>query len=333
MAWSDMRLMGKKRETNKHLPRRVYFKNGAYYHVDKKNKWHYLAKPYYEAMAIWAKKFAAPGKISTMSDLMNRYMVEVAPLKSKASYEANLFQIKPLKSVFGEMEPGSITPVHVYAYMDRRAKSSKFSANREKELLSHIFTMAIRWGVVDKNPCRDVRKFSLKPRERYITDEELEAVKSIASPFMKGAIDFAYLTGLRRTDILNLKASALTEQGIKIETQKTGAKMIIKWSTSLRECVKASQALRAHTKSDYIFCNEDGLVYTKSGFSTLWTRLIKSALKKGLIKETFMFRDIRAKTATDSKNTQTASELLGHTSKKTTEKHYIRKYKEVDPLK
>src|SRR6185312_6856349 len=131
--------MGKNRKTNKHLPPRVYIKNGAYYYVDRKNKWDFLARTFTEAMAVWAKTFGEAKKITTMADL-----IEVAPLKSETTFRNNVSQTKPLRLVFGDMEPSAITPVHIYAYMDKRAQVAKVAGNREKSLLSHIFTMAIR---------------------------------------------------------------------------------------------------------------------------------------------------------------------------------------------
>jgi len=38
--------VGRARTKDKHLPRRVYVQHGAYYFVDRKNKWHLLAKTY-----------------------------------------------------------------------------------------------------------------------------------------------------------------------------------------------------------------------------------------------------------------------------------------------
>src|SRR6185312_4248165 len=105
--------MGKNRKTNKHLPPRVYIKNGAYYYVDRKNKWHFLARTFTEAMAVWAKTFGEAKKITTMAELIDRYLIEVAPLKSEKTFRNNVSQTKPLRLVFGDMEPSAITPVHI----------------------------------------------------------------------------------------------------------------------------------------------------------------------------------------------------------------------------
>src|SRR4051812_13051774 len=60
--------------------------------------------------------------------------------------------------------------------MHASLSSKPTAANRCLALVSHIFTVAAKWGVADrrKNPCRGIDRFREKARERYLTDEELE---------------------------------------------------------------------------------------------------------------------------------------------------------------
>jgi|ERR1700761_119274 len=324
--------MGKKRKSDKHLPPRVYFNHKTYFYVDQKNKWHNLGKTLPEAMAVWSKNYTTPKKIITMNDLFNRYFVEIAPLKSEASYKNNLHQVKPLRLVFGEMDPETITPVHIYAYLDKRGETVTTAANREKELLSHVFTMAIRWGVVSQNPCKDVRGLKENKRDRYVEDYELEAIKNVAPFFFKNLIDFAYFSGQRQKDILSLKFSDLTDEGVKIQTSKTNKKLIIKWSPSLRECIENAKKIRKNSHSFFVFCNEKGQRYTTSGFSTMWTKLMNKAIKAGTLKEKFHFHDLRRKNASDTIDIETARKRLSHTTQNMTSV-YINGYQKVEPLK
>ena len=59
-----------------------------------------------------------------------------------------------LKQAFGKTRPEQIKPKHVYTYMDARGAKAKTGANRERSLLSSIFSYLIRWGVVEDNPCK-----------------------------------------------------------------------------------------------------------------------------------------------------------------------------------
>jgi len=94
--------------------------------------------------------------------------------------------------------------------------------NIDKSLLSGGFSHMIRWGVVEINPCKQVRNFTEKARDRYVEDWEYLAVLELASPIMTAAIEIAVITGMRQGDILNLKYSDLTETGIPLTQNKQG---------------------------------------------------------------------------------------------------------------
>lgn len=61
-----------------------------------------------------------------------------------------------------------------------------------------------------------------KPRDRYVTNEEFLQVRSIAQPNVALAMDLALEAGMRQADILNLKKSNRTVDGISYIPSKTG---------------------------------------------------------------------------------------------------------------
>lgn len=327
--------MPQRRKQDKHLPARVYRKHSAYYYVDNENKWHRLGKTLPEAMIEWTRIVDFSDDYSSMESIFSRYMTEIAPTKSKISYENNLQQMKMLRRVFGHLKPEQITPVQIYQFLDLRGKTSRTSANREKELLSHVFTMAIRWGITKSNPCTVVKKLTVKKRNRYITDDEFVAVYQQANLFMQTIMKFAYLTGLRRGDIICIKNTDIKHQGIYIVTNKTGTKLLITWTNELRELVKQIQELPGYTMGETLFRTMKGTPCTARGISSIWQRLINKAMDLDLLNEKFTFHDIRRKSATDAeklKGREYARQLLGHTDQRMTAR-YINNHQEVEPLK
>lgn len=303
------------------LPKRVYFKHGSYFYVDLMRKWHNLGKEYPTAMVKWAELVNRPVVINTMNQLFDRYMQEIAPLKSEASYRQNLQQIRYLRSVFGDMKPEDVTPVDVYAYIDARKEFAKVAPNREKALLSHIFSKAIRWGLLKLNPCRDVKRIPEKKRNRYITDEEFNAVRSIAPEVIQHAMNLGLVTALRRGDLLKLKFEQMKEKGIEMTIRKTQIKACILWSERLRTCIDAVKQFAMKRGGEYLLCTRQGKPYTNDGFSTIWKRAVTKAMQEGLISEPFRFHDIRRKAATDAERArgrEFARQLLGHQEQSTT---------------
>lgn len=327
--------MGAKRKTpSKHLPERVYHKHNAYYFVDKNNKWVRLGKDLSAAMQKWVEIVQPSNDILTMTQLFDRYMLEVAPKKAPATYNSNKREILVLRQTFAPFKPSEVKPKDIYKFLDLRGKTAPTRANREKALLSHIFSFAIRWGIVEDNPCKHVQSLLEERRDRYVTDSELQAVKSLAADNIKFIIDFAYITGLRQLDILKLKINQISNDGIEILVSKTKKKLLIEWSERLRKIVNEAQEYNKNLHSEYLFPNTQGKQYTSSGFQTVWWRLMAKAMDQKVINERFHFHDIRRKTATDLNKRdgiEQARKLLGHTHQKMTSE-YISGAERVRPI-
>ncbi|MHB0985949.1 MAG: tyrosine-type recombinase/integrase [Sulfuricella sp.] len=322
-----------RRKSNLNLPPRMYQKHGAYYYVTKENKWIRLSNNLAEAKAKWIEIEGEVPLTDTVAGLIDRYLVEVAPKKAPRTYQDNLTEAKQLIAVFGHMRPSEVRPMHVAQYLDVRGRKAPTRANREKSLLSHVYSIAMRWGVVDFNPCRGVARNPEKGRDRYITDAEFNAVKKLAGNFIAAVMEFAYITAARRGDILNLRLDQLAQEGIYIKQGKTGAKQLFEWSPGLRSVVESAKALPRPVRGLYLFCNRRGQPYTDSGFKAMWNRVqVKWAEEGG---ERFTFHDIRAKALTDAQHQgMDAQAMAGHSSSAMTE-HYIkqREFKKVRPLR
>lgn len=332
--------MGRRRKSNFNLPPRMYLKHGAYYYVSRENKWIRLSDDKALAFTKWAE---IEGEIpretgslkpirGSVQELIEKYMIEIAPKKAKATYQGNLMEAKNLAEVFGRMLVLEVRPTHIAKYLDLRGIKSKVRANREISLLSHMFSYAMRWGMIDRNPCIGVAKHPEKGRDRYITDQEFEGVKKLASELIAAVMDFAYITALRKGDILNLRLDQITDEGIWIKQSKTGAKQLYEWTNGLSEVVARAKQLKRSIRGLYLFCNRQGQPYTDSGFKAMWQRVqLKWAGQGG---QRFTFHDIRAKSLTDAKQLGLdAQSLAGHASATMTE-HYIksREYKKIKSL-
>ena len=332
--------MGRRRKSNFNLPPRMYFKHGAFYYVSRENKWIRLSEDKAIAFAKWAEIEGETPRESgstrpmagSMQALIEKYMVEIAPKKAKATYQGNLMEAKNLAGVFGNMLVLEVRPTHIAKYLDIRGVKAPVRANREIALLSHIFSYGMRWGLVDRNPCLGVAKHPEKGRDRYITDEEFDAVKQIASELIATVMDFAYITALRKGDILNLRLDQITDEGIWIKQSKTGTKQLYEWTMGLIEVVNKAKQLKRPIRGLYLFCTRQGQPYSDTGFKAMWNRVqLKWAARGG---KRFTFHDIRAKALTDAKRLGLdAQALAGHATAAMTE-HYIkqREYKRVKPL-
>jgi len=321
--------MGRKRTKDKHLPQRVYKSRGKFYFVDRNQKWIPLGATEAEMYENLARMERTSLRLDTMADVFDRLIAEVLPDRARRTQVDYLSCLVNLRKAFGHMRPESIKPKHIYAYMDARGRKAKQRANHEKGVLSLALRHAIRWGLIERNPCREVPNFPSPPRDRYVTDEEFGAIRALMPRRVQAAMDIAVMTGLRQGDILDLTNANLKADGIHTRHSKTGKKIIYEWTPALRAAVALAKADRPKNHvCPYVISTRDGGRYTRDGFKAIWQRKMRDALKDGVIAERFTFHDLRAKAGSESKHGQ---RLLGHQSATTTRRIYERKPDKVRP--
>lgn len=313
----------------------MYLRSGSYYFVEYgTERWINLGRDYVHAMSAYADRTSEDIPCLTMSNLIDRYLREVAPKKAPRTYQDNVKQVRFLRAYFGRMRLQDVTQPHIYRYLDERGKSSQVQANRELALLSHMYRYAVRWGDIhhSENPCVRIQRFKEMPRKRYVEDWEYSAFKDHAGSLIAAYMDFKYLTGLRQGDILAIRRDQLRDDGIHVTVGKTGQKIVIQWSEDLRRAVDAVGQLKRPVRGLYLFCTRTGQPYTGNGFRSIWQRKMRSALQAGILTERFRDHDLRAKAASDI-DSQHAMELMAHQDERITKKYYRRKPEKVRPLR
>jgi integrase len=143
--------------------------------------------------------------------------------------------------------------------------------------------------------------------------------------------DLAVLTGLRRGDLLALTRSQLKDDGIHVQTSKTGKKLIIEWNDELRDVVSRAKRLKPQVRKNVI-ATRGGKQFTGNGFQSTWQRAMKKATMEEKLEQRFTFNDLRSKSASDSSDLLEASERLGHSSVDLTRRVYRRKPARVRAL-
>ena len=281
--------MGRTKIHNKHLPPRMVFKHGAYYHTPRiggRQPMVRLSANFTEAINLYYKREQRTLAGSTVNDALSRYDREVLPGKAPKTQKDYRRYIWRLREVFGDCHLTSVRRSDVAQYLDRR--SAKVEGNREVACLSSAFQAAIRWGWCDENPCRGAPRNTERKRLRLPTDAELAAIHMAASEQLCCMVDLVLLIGPRKSDLLKIRLPDLTDRGVRIEVQKTGAIVTFEWSEALREVIDRARGLRRRVGSLYLFANRRGQQYTTGGFDSIWKSCLKRAGVKGLI-----FHDLR----------------------------------------
>lgn len=322
--------VGRKRTRDKHLPPRVYFRNGAYYFVDVKGKWHRLAKSYPDALIALAALLAKDAPTTTIELLWAKYQAEELGKKAVKTQKGRRQEMSFILKVFGQIRPEDIEPHHIWTYWRSRGEIEQ--GKHEIRALSALLTFGRQCGALCKpNPCYGLQLPSKGPRDHYVTDEAFLFVRDRAQPMIGYAMDLALLGGLDESTICSLERRHLTDEGIEYGRSKTGKVQLLEWSDELRLTVKAILAERPQLRRALI-CNRKGLPYSPNGFQSQWQRLMRRCRADGF-KSHFHFHDLRAKSGSDAETDQEASDRLGHSSVELTRRVYRRLPRRSKPLR
>lgn len=201
----------------------------------------------------------------TFAELAERYIAEHSrPKKKPASCEEDRRNLRlHLLPVFGKKNVREIGARDIARFHAGRSDHSH-NANRCLALLSHIFTLARHWGVVaGDNPCQAIKKYPERPRERYLSPEELKRLgEALAraegqAPWQAvSLIRLLLLTGARRGELENLTWSEvrLDIPALFLSDSKTGAKRI----PLSRQAVALLRQLPRIGESKFVFPAERG---------------------------------------------------------------------------
>ena len=162
-----------------------------------------------------------------------------------------------------------------------------------------------------------MKRYTEKKRTRYITDAEWLAIYGAAGERLRLIMRLQLLTGQRINDVLKIRRSQLTEAGVEFKQQKTGAKLVVKWSTDLRAAVDEALALHRGVPALNLFLGRNGRPPDYRSVLLQWHTACAEAKV-----EDAKPNDQRAKSLTDTKRQgKNATALAGHTNEAMTERY------------
>jgi integrase len=335
--------MGRKRQSNRHLPANMQHRHGRYYFV-RCGKWTPLAKDYGPALMEYAALVGTPQSVYSVKDAIWQYIEHAGHRKadplSEKTLEGYRYSATNLCAVFGKLALSDLTRPMVYRYL---VDTGTVQANRDKALLSAAYTHAGNMGHftgVDPTKRTQFRNEE-KPRQRYVTDAELTKLIDHAPPKLACIARFIELTGMRQGDALRVRLSDLDAEGIHYTQGKTGKRLVVLWSPELEAVVADARKQWRRFGREYLFesrpqkASDDGKrparppgPYTPSGLRAMWRRV---RVKAGLLDT--RLHDLRRKAGSDVATLGEAQGLLGHADGKVTGRHYRAKPERVKPVR
>ena len=175
---------------------------------------------------------------ANVAELCERFMADYVPTHCKESTAKEYRRCMDLfiKPAFGALLAEDVTRSEV-SDLHHKHRDKPYQANRTLGVLSVMFNQAEVWGLRPdgSNPCRHVKKYEERKRERYLSPSELKRLgdtlrrlfdEGIESRSAINCIRLLILTGCRLSEIQTLKWDYIQGNSAWLPDSKTGAKRI-----------------------------------------------------------------------------------------------------------
>jgi integrase len=197
--------------------------------------------------------------------------------------------------------------------------------NIELSTLSRVFAVMVELELVETNPCRLLKRLSVKAGERqvYLSLRDVHLIAWMCPEWYQLVVWTAYYTGLRRGEIFDLtrKQVNLKERMITLSPQDTKEAHWKRVPIHHELVPYLKEALRLPSlTSDKVFLVRDGQGIRALGKDTIanpWPRACTALEDAGLLKEPFpRFHDLRHTWRTNARRSgmdyQIAESIMGH---------------------
>ncbi|MDD5546411.1 MAG: site-specific integrase [Candidatus Omnitrophica bacterium] len=249
-------------------------------------------------------------------DFLEDYLEHHSKLNNRSWKRAEIPNMKRLKAYFSGRLLQEITPLDVEKFKAKTlTEVSPATTNRCLALLKSMFNKATIWGKLNgPNPVKGIKLFREESRLRFLEKEEIATLLKYCNGYLYPVVTVALHTGMRKSEILNLKWHDVdfSRDNIYLSQTKNGEKREVSMNSLVRSTLIK---VRKHPSSPYIFVNAKGKPYTDIRKS------FHAALHKAGIRD-FRFHDLRhtfaSQLAMAGVDLNSIRELMGHKSIKMT---------------
>jgi integrase len=204
---------------------------------------------------------------------------------TKISYEKAFAALKPIY----DMPLARMDRAFILALRDKKLlpKRGRWLANYAVTVLGIIFRFAQDRGWLKQNPLADrVRKIK-QPRDdasagnRPWSEAECKIVLERAPAHIRLPLAVAMCAGLRKTDFLTIKLSAIRDGHVTIRTSKRGVPIAIPIHPILADAI--AHRPKSDSDSDTLCVGARGKPWTPMGWNASWGKFRRALEAEGVI--------------------------------------------------
>ena len=177
----------------------------------------------------------SPADKVTVAELAERFLKEHVAVYCRPSTEKMYASAlrRFILPAYGHLPVGVVERDHV-ADLHYHMRNKPYQANRVLDIASKMFSLAEVWGLRPdgSNPCRHVKRYKERNRERFLSPEETERLGEVLReaedemPSAVAAFRLLLLTGCRLSEIQFLRWEYVKDDCIELPDAKTGGRVV-----------------------------------------------------------------------------------------------------------
>ncbi len=221
------------------------------------------------ATRLRERRASGPGEPLTFDALAAWYLDDYTVRRLRTLTTAR-GRVANLRACFGDWRALAITTEAIRTYQRHRRAAGAAGAtiNRETSALSRMFQLAVRSGHVAQRPVFPDRLDEASPRQGFFEHGAYLAVRQALPPPYQDVLDFAYYSGWRKREILELRWSEVDRAGGVVRLSPERSK------TRVGRVLPISQAIGAVLERRWTTRRPgDGQVFRRDGVTVrAWRR-------------------------------------------------------------
>ncbi|QZT56766.1 tyrosine-type recombinase/integrase [Mycolicibacterium austroafricanum] len=302
---------------------------------------------------------------TTLAELFDFWIVAKAAEDGVSEQTADQYRqvwAKHGASQLGTLRIREVDTKHAHGHV--RAMGATTQAKRLRMILLGMFSMAVRFGVIDVNPIRETKPTKHTPKDvtREIKSDELDRVRAAVRAYadregpgprpgrlLPAFVDLLVATGARPSEVLALRWSdcdlggeppTVTIRGTLIDHGRIAGKPLHRQDRRKGDApehtvvlprigVEALEALKAQSSAGNdgpVFANRDGGWVSLANMRRSLRAALPEDLRSTITPHTF--RRAVATVVRDKLGSEKAQQQLSHAKLATTEKHYLQRHTE-----
>lgn len=265
----------------------------------------------------------------TLKDTLPRFIKNLEDKGRSPStilaYRADIEQLVDFLQERSKVLPTQVKKSDIDAFRDNllNQKYTPKSVSRKLNAIKTFFRWAVKNEVLPKNPADDVEHPQIKQTlPKFLKPLEYRALRDVARDDERIAaiIELILQTGMRISEVSNLKIDNVKEDKLTIEEHATQPQREVPLNEPAKEALKSYMKVRPDSGSEYVFVSKNG--------KPLAVRNIRAAIDRYMQKagiEEYSVNDLRTTFIVENLkrdvNIVLISQVVGHKRLSTTERY------------